>query len=540
MQLFLTLFSHWLQFSYSCFDRVILKGYLSVLSRPANIVYWIREVQGQPKVTKEFLRERTNRYQGWVESYAKNNHIPIDWADNQRKESRLKPFRERAMAEGQFGVYYILKSREQGPAFTCHDPKYPAKDPNYVIVRKTKRTYTYYYFYIYDEELGPIYLRIGSYPPFEATAYFNGHGFLARWLAKAGMGFKQRDNSFTQVDDPECLQKAANQLSASLIEYRFNYWSFRLGPKFSRKERKAMGGLRRYWCFAQVEYCVNFIFKRNRPIRDLFVRSCDLGLMTLTIDKISHIFGRRVTRRIQGKLATVLERMDEGHHVLRAYFKRSFVKQYEKWRTFLRLEVVSNDVRDLGLKRKGLREWGRLRTKMKESLGRFAETAAVNLNNGGQYELLGALARPVMQGRTKVAGIRIESVRVARLLGLLLRGAPGNMRGWRSGELYDTALRAYELKKTDYSINQLRYDLRKLRKHGIIERVAGSHCYRLTEKGMRVGILFVQIRRQVYGPLAKGQLKWRPNCDHIPDSTIERCYVKVHQAVDELVLELAA
>ncbi len=54
MQLMLTLFSHWLQFSYSCFDRVILKGYLSVLSRPANIVYWIREVQGEPKVTKEF------------------------------------------------------------------------------------------------------------------------------------------------------------------------------------------------------------------------------------------------------------------------------------------------------------------------------------------------------------------------------------------------------------------------------------------------------------------------------------------------------
>ena len=151
--------------------------------------------------------------------------------------------------------------------------------------------------------------------------------------------------------------------------------------------------------------------------------------MTLTMDRIAHIFGRRVTRRIQGKLATVLERMDEGHHVLRAYFKKSFVKQYEKWRTFLRLEVVSKDVKDLGLERKGLRGLHELRTKMKTAVGRFAETAAINLNNGGQYDVLAALARPAVQGKTKIAGIRIESKRVARLLALLLRGAASNLRG---------------------------------------------------------------------------------------------------------------
>jgi hypothetical protein len=540
MQLMLTLFSRWLQFSYSCFDRVILKGYLSVLSRPANIVYWIREVQGEPKVTKEFLRARTNRYRGWIESYATKNGISIGWADGSRKEAMLKPFRDAAIKAGKFGVYYILKSREQGPAFTCHAPKFPAKDPNYVIVRRARRTYTYFYFYIYDEELGPIYLRIGSYPPFEATAYFNGHGYLARSLEKAKINFKQRENSIVQIDNLSSLQRAADRLNAGLIEGRFNYWSFLLGPKFSRKERTALGGLRRYWCFAQVEYCLNFVFKRSRPIRDLYVRSCDLGLMTLTMDKITHIFGRRVNRRFQGKLATVLERMDEGHHVLRGYFKRSFVKQYEKWRTFLRLEVVSNDVKDLGLKRKGLRGLNELQTKMAQAVGRFAETAAVNLNNGGQYDLLGALARPVIQGRTKVAGIRIESTRVARLLGLLLRGAPGNLRGWQSRELYDVTLKAYEMTKTNYKINQLRYDLRKLKHHGIVERIAGTQCYRLTKVGMRTAILFVQMRRQVYGPLAKGQLKRRPNQDYIPDSPIERCYQDVHKAIDSLVLQLAA
>ena len=237
-----------------------------MLSRPANIVYWIRTVNGQPKVTKEFLRARTDRYRGWVEAYAAKNGIPIEWADDSRKEAKLKPFREAAIKAGKFGVYYILKSREQGPAFTCHDPKFPASDPDYVIVKRAKRIYTHFYFYIYDEELGPIYLRIGSYPPFEATGYFNGHGFLARWLEKAGIGFKQRENSFVQVDDRDSLQRASDRMNAIMVERQFNHWAFLLGPKFSRKERLALGGMRRYWCFAQVEYCLNYVFKRNRPI----------------------------------------------------------------------------------------------------------------------------------------------------------------------------------------------------------------------------------------------------------------------------------
>ena len=37
-----------------------------------------------------------------------------------------------------------------------------------------------------------------------------------------------------------------------------------------------------------------------------------------------------MNRRYNGKLETVLEQRDEGFPVLRAYYKTSFVKQYEK------------------------------------------------------------------------------------------------------------------------------------------------------------------------------------------------------------------
>jgi len=541
MELLLKLFSHWMQFTYHCFDRIILNGYHSGLSRPANIVYWIREVHQHPKVTKEFLRKRTERYQGWVESFAANQAIPIAWADHRRNDERMRPHLAKARKQQRFGLYYILKSREQGPAFTCHDPKYPSQDPNYVIVRNVKKLYTFYYFYIYDKTLGPIYLRIGSYVPFLASAYLNGHGYLARRLEEAGHRFRERENSIVEVDDPALLQQQAQSLCAPVIQQRLTYWSYRLGPKFSRAERKAMY-LERYWCFAQVEYCLNFIFKRNRPIRDLFIRSCDLGLMTLTAERIAQFFGRRVNRRFQGKLHTVLERRDHGVHVLRAWFKNNFLKQYEKWRTFLRLEVVSNNVRELGVSKKGLRAMNELKEVMAKAVGRFAEASAINLNNAGQYDLLAHLAKPTTSGKskTRVAGLRIESGRIARLLGLLMRGAPGNLQGWRSRELHQTALRDFELTVRQYSLNQLRYDLRKLKAHGILVRIKGSHRYRLTTEGCRAALVFVQIRRKIYGPIAKSQLQRRPDPDYLPDSKIERAYNKLNKSMDELVALLAA
>jgi len=59
----------------------------------------------------------------------------------------------------------------------------------------------------------------------------------------------------------------------------------------------------------------NFVFRRNFPIHKLFERSCDPGLFCLTADKLSQLFGFRLHKRIRGKLATVLDRMDHGHHV---------------------------------------------------------------------------------------------------------------------------------------------------------------------------------------------------------------------------------
>jgi lysine/ornithine N-monooxygenase len=125
---------------------------------------------------------------------------------------------------------------------------------------------------------------------------------------------RRKRNAFLWTDNPQALQAAADRLSTEIIRKRLDYWTLVLGPKLSQKDRAAVH-LRRDYSLNQVEYCRNFIFRRNFPIHKLFERSCELGWFCLTADKIAQIFGVRKHKRIRGKLHSMLEKLDHGHHV---------------------------------------------------------------------------------------------------------------------------------------------------------------------------------------------------------------------------------
>ena len=80
METFTKLFGSLLVFVYHCFDRVVINGYLSGLSRPGQVVHFFQNVVGEPVIGKEVLSRRTNEYQAWVEAFARN-HAPIEWAE---------------------------------------------------------------------------------------------------------------------------------------------------------------------------------------------------------------------------------------------------------------------------------------------------------------------------------------------------------------------------------------------------------------------------------------------------------------------------
>ena len=436
-----------------------------------------------------------------------------------------------------YGVYFIFKSMEQGSTFRVTVPKYPTADPDYRILAHQRSRFTHYYFYVRDEVLGPMVIRVASFFPFQTTYYLNGHSFIEQELARAQIGFRKNDNAFLAVDDVAALQAAADRLSPDVIRKRLDYWTLILGPKFSAKERKAIN-LSRFYAIAQIEYCRNFIFKRHFPIHKLFERSCELGLWRLTADKMAAIFGTRLSCRHRGKLASVIDRIEHGHHVYRTYFKNAFLKQYEKFSTFLRNELCSNNLANFGL-RKGLDHLDAVRQTFQAITDRFAGFQAQWLNVHVDFPLLQRIALPITVGAVRYPGIKIHETRVIRLLEVLLHGGT-HVGGWTAKQIHQAVLTTFHLSERAYGLNRLRYDLRKLKGHGLLERDGSRYAYRLTSKGVQIALLFLFFHKRLCGPLANSRFHHRPDPQHRPNSRLEAAYHRADNAIEHIVNLLAA
>jgi hypothetical protein len=538
METFNKLFGSLLAFVYHCFDRIVIQGYLPLLTREEHIVHFFRDVLGLYPITKDVLSRRTTEYKHWVEAFARNHKIPMEWAQKGvRKEDYVRPHLERMQRRNRYGVCFILQSMEQGFSFQSLNPKYANEDPNYRPIRRRPSRFTHLYFYIRDEVLGPMVMCVGTFLPFQTTYYINAHHFIEGDLKRQGIRFRKDDNAFLWTADVKSLQAAANKLDAKTIRKRLDYWTLVLGPKFSKKERAAIN-LRREYSINQIEYCRNFIFRRNFPIHKIFERSCEMGLFRLTADKVAQIFGVRLTRRMRGKLYNLLDKLDHGHHVLRVYCKGLVGRMYEKFSTFLRVEICVNRLKDLGLK-KGLDNLEAVRQRLISATDRFVSFEAESLNVHVDFPLFQRLALPITSGKTKIPGIRIQDTRMVRLMEVLLNSGT-QLNGWRTAQIHQAILTTFGLSPTTYTLTQLRYDVRKMKAHGLLERDGRRYCYRLTEKGAKVALMMILFHSRLCGPLANSLFHHRPEEGCKPSSKIETAYHRADRAIQRVVDLLAA
>jgi hypothetical protein len=238
--------------------------------------------------------------------------------------------------------------------------------------------------------------------------------------------------------------------------------------------------------------------------------------------RIAEIFGTRLNRKMRGKLATVIDRIEHGHHVFRAYFKNAFLKQYEKFATFLRNELVSNNLADFRLK-KGLDHLDAVRERFQSITARFAGFRAQWLNVHVDFPMLQRLAVPITIGAVRYPGIKIHDRRVIRLLEALLHGG-SQVGGWTAKQIHHAVLTTFHLSAGPYGLNQLRYDLRKLKGHGLLQRDGSRYAYRLTAKGVQVALLFLFFHKRLCGPLANSRFHHRPDEHHQPASKLEAAW----------------
>ncbi len=128
-----------------------------------------------------------------------------------------------------------------------------------------------------------------------------------------------------------------------------------------------------------------------------------------------------------------------------------------------------------------------------------------------------------------------------RLMEVLLH-AGTQITGWRSRQMHQAVLSACGLSAAAYTLGQLRYDLRKLKAHGLVERLDRSYSYRLTQKGVRVAVMFLLFHKRLCGPLAGSLFARKPpsfSLSPLP-TKIAAAYRKADASIQHLVEVLAA
>src|SRR6266404_5293813 len=155
------------------------------------------------------------------------------------------------------------------------------------------------------------------------------------------------------------------------------------------------------------------------------------------------------------------------------------------------------------------------------------------------FPLLQRLALPITIGAVRYPGIKIHDPRVIRLLEVLLHGG-SHVGGWTARQIHHAVLTTFHLSDRAYALNQLRYDLRKLKGHGLLQRDGSRYAYRLTPKGVQVALLFLFFHKRLCGPLANSRFHHRPDPHHQPASKLEAAYHRADNAIQQIVDLLAA
>jgi hypothetical protein len=513
-------------FTYHCFDRIVFNAYIQRLMWGGGVAGFLRHQRQAKAVTPAYLRGIANTYHAWLEQEASQAGLSIvEPPRDVRRQDWVEPYYRR-LGE-QPGVAVILKCREAARV-AVSDPKRGCH------IDFTSRFVNLYYFYIQDAQLGRLFVRLCPYFPFNARVCLNGHEWLARQLAAAGIAFRKDDNAFVACDDLDRLQELADTFSPQQVMAGVEPWLARWLPYFSAEERAR--GYRHRLFMAQVEYCHNLVFHREAALDRLFGRLLDSNRAIGSPQKLAVVFGRTNFHPDTRNGQTLVKVTRLKTPVLRTGYQSTALKQYVKSHTLMRVETSCHQLRDLSVP-KDIKNLPRMRQVLATSNERYLEVQQDVLASFIDRGQLQRLRQPtVSAGGRRTPGLRLDDPRLLALMQALtcfmyLIGKAC----FRTADLLADVQRA--LDNPGYKLSQLRYDLAKLRGKGLVGRVAGTQRYQLTSEGYRLAVLYQKLYHKLYGPLTSGILDPVATDNQLPRSRkvkLDRLYEAVDKALRQL------
>jgi hypothetical protein len=468
-------------FEVECIDRMYLNVYVPGLQYAAGLVAYVHSQLGLPVASTAPLAKVTDAFAAAVHRFARDQRVPwVDFVKGQRKDDVMQQHLTAFEAAGRTeGVLFIGRAQEKTALFRT-ERRHDAEGKSYPWIIKTTGVVNHFYIYAVDCNFGPFFLKFCSYFPYNAKLCLNGHEWAKRQAAKAGIGHTALDNAFAAVADVAAVQAICDGLGPAQIDALLRKWLARLPHPFTAADRAA--GYRYDVSILQAEFSLTQMLDKPVSGRIFFEQVIRENLDLGRPDQVGLVFDRRVRRDTPGRFRTrvITEGVTPSLHV---DYKHATIKQYHKEGRALRTETTINDTWDFRIGKRltnlpALREIGFSANRRLLGVQRLSHDPARG------HEVFSAVNDPVTTAEGhRVAGLRFADARAHALLSALLvfRLLP---HGFTNRDL---RVLVAELSGKDprwLSAGQMSYDLRRLRAHGLITRLPGSHRYQVTDTGL--------------------------------------------------------
>jgi hypothetical protein len=338
--------------------------------------------------------------------------------------------------------------------------------------------------------------------PYPAKVWVNGPQWAKQQARTRGIAFTELANGFAGCDQPEQLQAICDALGPGQLQECFDRWLAVIPTPLDGKDQAAG-----YWwelSMRQVEVARTLVLDTPRRARAFFDALVADNLGIGRPDEVSLIFDRRIRSDTDSGFATRV--ITRGVDVtINCFYKHSRIKQYLKEGRALRIETVINSPDDLGVGRR-LVHLNELQAKARAANHRLLDTERAGPGCVLVSPAFARVAQPSGEAGCRTGALRFGDPRVMALAGALcvtLHGVAGFTH--RSLRARVTALLA-----TPYSAAQMRYDLTRLRRKGLIRRLPRSHTYVLTSDGVRFALFYTKVHDRLLVPLLAANIPPAP------------------------------
>ena len=329
----------------------------------------------------------------------------------------------------------------------------------------------------------------------------NGHNLLAHKLKKKDITYRMHDNAFLEISDVEAAQKLSDRINPEDLHKILDILARRYCPVADSLR------LSYTWTVQQIECATDIMFKHPDDLAPLYDEIVRTAIFTVKPDNIATFLGQRITYNCKKEVGTNYNQRILGTRI-KHHMGDVSIKMCDKFGHVLRIESTCNDIGTFRVKRlvehrdgssteqkaplkKSIYSLYQLFTIMKAANYRYLEFVSSFDDHSNGNRNLAKVTSPVMESERSYRGFNFFAESDLHVLEAISRGE------YMTFGMQGKDIRQY---LGDISSSAMSRIFKRLRLHGIIERIKGTYKYLPTAYGKEVIAAGLAIKNLVLIP----------------------------------------